>query len=149
MTTQSEFDLVESIHMLEGNKTEESLNVQLNLHEIENNYQVSLSEDNTESISPNENLSMDCDFKDGPKGDYVSENLDSALDSESNESDTTTSTTDKRLSETITYQQKIIEHNAETIKGFEEKVNCLENIKQELSAKLEQVKEYIIFEYKH
>lgn len=109
MTTQSEFDVVEPIHMLEGNKTEESLNVQLNLQELENTYQ------------------------------YVSENLDSALDSESNESDTTTSTTDKRLSETITYQQKIIEHNAETIKGFEEKVNYLEQIKQELSAKLEQV----------
>lgn len=145
MTTQSEFNLDESNHMLEDNKIEESLNVQLNLHEINSNDQVSSSEDNNESFFPNENLSMECDFKDGQKGDYVSENLDSALDSESNESDTTTSTTDKRLSETITYQQKIIEHNANTIKGLEEKVNCLESIKQELSAKLERVKQYIIF----
>lgn len=141
MTSKTEIDAVESNHMLKENigKNEEAPNIPTDSQESENNFQVSLSEDSNESISTNEHLSMESDFK-GHKLDYVSENLDSALDSESNESDTTTSTTDKRLSETITYQQRIIEQNAETIKSLEEKLNYLELTKQDLSTKFEQVR---------
>lgn len=146
MASKTEIITVKSNHMLKktDRKSEEELYVATGIQESENNFQVSLSEDSNESISTNEHLSMESDFK-GHKLDYASENLDSALDSESNESDTTTSTTDKKLSETITYQQRIIEQNAETIKSLEEKLNHLETTKQEISAKLEQVRVFIMY----
>lgn len=138
MSTKLEIDSEEVSHMLKekSEKTGEALKSQ----ELENNSQVSSLNDSNESISLNENLINDGDFKEQQKLDYVSENLDSALDSESNESDTTTSTTDNKLSETITYQQKILEQNSETIKNIEEKLAYVELMKQELTAKLEQVR---------
>lgn len=142
MTTKSEIDLIESKHMLEDKceKMKEVQNISQNSQEVENHFQLSSSEDSNESISMNENISMDGDIKEQQnKLDYVSENLDSALDSESNESDTTTSTTENRLTETITYQQKIIEQNAERIKSYEEKLTNLESMNLELATKLEQV----------
>lgn len=137
MATKLENECLEKGHMLDDQieRTEIS-NKSQNSLELENNSQIFISEDSSESLSTNE--SMDCDLKEN-KLDCVCENLDSALDSESNESDTTTSTTDKRLTETIAYQQKILEQNVEKIKNFEIKLDQLEQLKQELSAKLEQV----------
>lgn len=140
MATKSETDLGLSCHMLSDaveERTEEITSQ--NFHELENKLHISSLEDSNESISTNENLSMEGDFKEQNKLEYVSENLDSALDSESNESDTTTSTTDNKLSETIIYQQKIIEQNAETLKKMGEKLNSMEQVNLELSYKLDQV----------
>lgn len=140
MSTNSEMTSSKSGHMLEQNleNTVEDSIIPLNSPELENISPLYLSEENNQDIYMNENVNIDCNFKEQYKID--SENLDSALDSESNESDTTTSTTDHRFSETITYQQKIIEQNAEIVKNLEEKYTHSEQTRQQLLSRLEQVK---------
>lgn len=142
MSINSEMYSSEDGHMLKENseKSEENPKTPMGSNELENNSQLSLSEESNESFYSNENVNLNCDFKDQHKAEFGSEHLDSALDSESNESDTTTSTTDHRFSETITYQQKIIEQNAEVIRNLEEKCTFSEQTKQEVLSRLEQVR---------